>query len=308
MPRNTNGYKVSQLLDDYMKDFELRGGRSARSARCDVKKLASHFGEWNADAVTTRVLKDYQVGRRAQGKANGTINREMAIFRAAYRVGLENEVIRAAPHFPRKLTPGEPRHGYFERDGYEAIRSHLPDWARDIFDYAYHAGGWRKGEIIGLTWDEIDLDAGEVRLARVRSKNGRPRLPVPIVREVRAIIERRVDAMLPGCRLVFHRDGHRVSDGAWYRVWKEARVAAGLPSANLHDTRRSMSRDLIRSGNAKDIAKGVTGHLSDYIFSQYNVTVPEDIRVAYAKLREYRDLRAAERKATNLFPRREEKT
>ena len=48
-----------------------------------------------------------------------------------------------------------------EHPEYLAVRAHLPAPWQDILDLAYYSG-WRKNEILGLTWDEID-EAGGVR-------------------------------------------------------------------------------------------------------------------------------------------------
>ena len=53
---------------------------------------------------------------------------------------------------------------------------------QDILDLAYYSG-WRKNEILGLTWEEIDEAGGVIRLSPARSKTlvGRI-LPPSIVR------------------------------------------------------------------------------------------------------------------------------
>ena len=50
-----------------------------------------------------------------------------------------------------------------------AVRAHLPAPWQDILDLAYYSG-WRKNEILGLTWDEIDEAGGVIRLSPARSK------------------------------------------------------------------------------------------------------------------------------------------
>ena len=52
---------------------------------------------------------------------------------------------------------------------YLAVRAHLPAPWQDILDLAYYSG-WRKNEILGLTWDEIDEAGGVIRLSPARSK------------------------------------------------------------------------------------------------------------------------------------------
>ena len=73
------------------------------------------------------------------------------------------------PGFPDRLRENPPRQGFFEHPEYLAVRAHLPAPWQDILDVAYYSG-WRKQEILGLTWDEIDAAGGVIRLSPARSK------------------------------------------------------------------------------------------------------------------------------------------
>ncbi len=68
------------------------------------------------------------------------------------------------PGFPDRLRDNPPRQGFFEHPEYLAIRAHLPAPWQDILDLAYYSG-WRKNEILGLTWDEIDEAGGVIPLS-----------------------------------------------------------------------------------------------------------------------------------------------
>ena len=50
-----------------------------------------------------------------------------------------------------------------------AVRQYLPAPYQDVLDFAYYSG-WRKREILGLRWDEVDEPGGVVRLSPARSK------------------------------------------------------------------------------------------------------------------------------------------
>ena len=55
----------------------------------------------------------------------------------------------------------------------------------------------------------------------------------------------------------------------------------------FHDLRRSGVRNLIRAGVSRDVARKISGHETDSIFSRYNITSPEDLNDAGRKLNEY---------------------
>ena len=101
-----------------------------------------------------------------------------------------------------------PRQGFFEHPEYLAGRAHLPAPWRDILDVAYYSG-WRKQEILGLTWEEIDEAGGVIRLSPARSKTLVGRM-LPISQPIAEALARRRARRDPDSPLVFHRDGFPV--------------------------------------------------------------------------------------------------
>ena len=84
---------------------------------------------------------------------------------------------------------------------YLAVRAHLPAPWQDILDLAYYSG-WRKHEILGLTWDEIDEAGGVIRLSPARSKTLVGRI-LPIPHPIAEALARRRARRDPDSPLVF---------------------------------------------------------------------------------------------------------
>ena len=96
------------------------------------------------------------------------------------------------PGFPDRLRENPPRQGFFEHPEYLAVRAHLPAPWQDILDLAYYSG-WRKNEILALTWDEIDEAGGVIRLSPARSKTLAGRI-LPISQPIAEALARGVVA------------------------------------------------------------------------------------------------------------------
>ena len=101
--------------------------------------------------------------------ATGTINRETSALHRMCTLAVHWGWLDTVPGFPDRLRENPPRQGFFEHPEYLAVRAHLPAPWQDILDLAYYSG-WRKNEILGLTWDEIDEAGGVIRLSPARSK------------------------------------------------------------------------------------------------------------------------------------------
>ena len=120
--------------------------------------------------------------------------------------------------------------------------------ATDILNLAYYSG-WRKNEILGLTWDEIDEAGGVIRLSPGRSKTLVRRI-LPISQPIAEALARRRARRDPTSPLVFHRDSIPVR--RWRTAWRTACQATGVPTRFLHDCRRTMPRHGTRASAASE--------------------------------------------------------
>ena len=166
------GPTLGDLSDAYLQDYQVRQFRSHSTARGRTAHLAAFFGRAARAAVlTTYHIRQYQLARRTAGAATGTINRETSAL---------HRMCTLAVHW-------------------------LPAPWQDILDVAYYSG-WRKQEILGLTWEEIDEAGGVIRLSPARSKTLVGRM-LPISQPIAEALARRRARRDPDSPLVFHRNG-----------------------------------------------------------------------------------------------------
>ena len=268
------GPTLGDLIDGYLQDYQVRQFRSVSTARGRVAHLAAFFGrDARAAALTTHQIRQYQLARRAAGAATGTINRETSALHRMGTLAVHWGWLDTVPGFPDRLRENPPRQGFFEHPEYLAVRAHLPAPWQDILDLAYYSG-WRKQEILGLTWEEIDMAGGVIRLSPARSKTLVGRI-LPISQPIAEALARRRARRDPDSPLVFHRDGIPVR--RWRTAWRTACQAAGVPTRFLHDCRRTAARNLIRANVPERVAMLLTGHKSRAIFDRYNIIHEQEL-------------------------------
>ena len=268
------GPTLGDLSDAYLQDYQVRQFRSHSTARGRVAHLTAFFGRAaRAAALTTHQIRQYQLARRAAGAATGTINRETSALHRMCTLAVHWGWLDTVPGFPDRLRENPPRQGFFEHPEYRAVRAHLPAPWQDILDLAYYSG-WRKQEILGLTWDEIDRAGGVIRLSPARSKTLVGRI-LPISPPIAEALARRRARRDPDSPLVFHRDGIPVR--RWRTAWRTACQAAGVPTRFLHDCRRTAARNLIRANVPERVAMLLTGHKSRAIFDRYNIINEQEL-------------------------------
>ena len=224
------GPTLGDLIDAYLQDYQVRQFRSVSTARGRTAHLTAFFGRAaRAAALTTHQIRQYQLARRAAGAATGTINRETSALHRMGTLAVHWGWLDTVPGFPDRLRENPPRQGFFEHPEYLAVRAHLPAPWQDILDLAYYSG-WRKNEILGLTWDEIDMAGGVIRLSPARSKTLVGRV-LPISPPIAEALARRRARRDPDSPLVFHRDG--ITIRRWRTAWRTACQAAEVPTRFL---------------------------------------------------------------------------
>lgn len=127
--------------------------------------------------------------------------------------------------------------------------------------------GQRRGEVAGMRWDELDLEAALWTLPGERTKNGRPHtVPLaPAALEVLRGVNRRKGAELvfEGARRTVPSGFGRVADALTTALAAEAK-AAGRSAAPwvIHDIRRTVATGLQRLGVRLEVTEAMLNHVS----------------------------------------------
>ena len=276
---------VTDLLDSFALDLGRRGAKALKSHLSHVKPLRQFFATDRAVDVTTKRLEAFIAHEETRPgkkkKSPASINRELAALRGAFNLARRQGQISRIPYFPM-LREDNARQGFFEKDEFEKVAAALPVAVADVARFAY-LSGWRKGEILPLTWENVDRAAGEVRIAT--SKNGHGRM-LPLTGALKDLIERRwqareyltrekVTAISPH---VFHEAGVPVGD--FRKAWASACETAKVPGRLFHDLRRTAVRNMIRAGVPQTVAMSISGHRTVSMFNRYNITSNDDKREA----------------------------
>ncbi|WP_064630503.1 tyrosine-type recombinase/integrase [Mycobacteroides immunogenum] len=149
--------------------------------------------------------------------------------------------------------------------------------------------GARQGELLGLTWDRVDLDAGVLDFAWqlqqlygtlpagfeyrpchkalmwTRPKSHAGKRAVPITDALRELLRtRHAGASGPNPHnLVWHHpDGRPVSPREDFQAWKQLLARAGMESVPLHSARHTAASMLQGAGVAEETRMRIMGHSS----------------------------------------------
>lgn len=268
------------LFDDY----RANDRRSLDMAEQRVRKhLRPFFGHKRAHDITSIDIQAFIAHRKEQRASNGEIGRELAALKRMFNIALHAETITKKPYIPT-LAESNVRQGFFERREFEAVLVKLPAYLKPPMMFAYQVG-WRvRSEVFPLRWEQVDLDAGTVRLNPGTTKSGEGRM-IYLPATLREVLEeqwRDHIAYAPSCPYVFHRAEKQIKYP--YVAWRKACQEAGLQGKIPHDFRRTAVRNMVRAGIPERVAMQISGHKTRAIFDRYHIVSDGDLQEAAQKL------------------------
>jgi integrase len=128
--------------------------------------------------------------------------------------------------------------------------------------------GMRQGEIMGLTWDDIELQQEQGRITLRETKNGEIRV-VPLFNEALAIIQAHAKGRAKAGGLLFPSKTKPGVPIDLRTPWETAVEAAGIEDLRFHDLRHCAASYLAMDGaSAAEIAE-VLGHKTLHMVKRY---------------------------------------
>ncbi len=148
-------------------------------------------------------------------------------------------------------------------------------WA--LVSVALRTGG-RRSELIGLTWDRIDLEGDNPRVHFTRTKGHKDRYVPLSSGTVKALRRLKIQTLRDGGPFV----GLSENLG---RRWKRILRVAEVSGLSFHDLRRTCATRLVRAGVGITTVQGLLGHSSIVTTQAYYVwTNDADLRAGIEKL------------------------
>jgi len=281
--------KFDELAEDFLRDYRVNQKKSLSRAERSVRRLKDHFSGWRIPSITTPAIEAYIEDRIKSGAANATINRELSALKRMLNLGARQTPpkVDRVPYIPM-LKENNVRKGFFEHGDFLALRDNLPDYLTGFATFAYKTG-WRVSEIAGLTWKQVDLQQGIVRLEVGESKNNEGRT-VYLDAELKDIFKSQKVKRGEGAKVSLYvfpgTDGiSKIRD--FRGVWKAACKDAVIGKRLFHDLRRTAVRNMVRAGVPERVAMMISGHKTRSVFDRYNIVSEKDLMNATQTLETY---------------------
>ena len=252
-------------------------------------------------------------GRSGAGVSHRTVVLTLGTLRMVFAYAVAEGLIPASPvetvKPPRKRPQDERRITVWSTD--ELARfigtADTDDWAAA---WRLTASGLRRSEVLGMTWDDLDPEAGAVtvRQGRVgfgskseavdapKSKASARTVPVEAMHPGTLALLRSLSAAQAAARLkaggawsesgfiVVDALGHPVRPEMYSDRFREVCREAGVPVIRLHDVRHSVATLLHSAGTAPAHAAALLGHGLPVHMATYVTATQDGVDLAGAAL------------------------
>lgn len=241
-------------------------------------------------AITQRDLQSHFAKRR-NGRSNASVNREIDVARAVWRCAERAKyAVGEMPDWKAlylRVPATPPAELTIEQE--DKVFAAIPEDARDVVRFAL-ISGWRRAEVIGLRWSDVDLAQAEARTkikggdVVVRPLNGalvalianQPKAGPFVFTYVCRKARRGVDKK-PG-----RRKGERYpyTATALRTRWDEARAVAKLEGFRFHDLRHTAATRILRATQNLATTAKVLSHRNLKTTLRYAHVLDDDVRRA----------------------------
>lgn len=246
--------------------------------------LAPVFGFMLAANVSTDLVNRYIDVRQQEGASNASINRELAVLKRAFYLGMEctPPKVQNVPHF-EMLKENNTRKGFLDADDYESLSRECGKfglWMRTSFELGY-TYGWRHAEVLGLRVNQVSITDQVIRLNPGETKNDEAR-EVNLTATLLELLKQCIQGKRDDDPVLTRDNGRPVRD--FRGAWESATTKAGKPGLLFHDMRRTAIRNMVRAGISEKVAMQISGHKTRSIFERYNITDQRDVKEAVSRI------------------------
>ena len=218
--------------------------------------LLQFFGNRKLTEITVLLIEEYKQLRLKTVKAP-SINREISVLKHSFSQAIKWGLTEVNPTKGISMLRETPRTRYLSFQEEETLLKEAPSWLGEIILFALHSG-MRMGEILNLTWSDIDLTQKTILVRQ--SKNNTPR-SIPMNKVIVSLISSR----------------EKGNEGKLFPINKSTLSKAfhllcqelGIKDFRFHDLRHSFSTRLSQSGCNVFQIMALMGHRSVSMTSRY---------------------------------------
>jgi len=284
----------SELTAWYLKLESVKSLASYSILQVYLRKFNSEFGQMIVSKIKPAELENLRERRKKEGCADATIDHEIGTARTMVFKAFDNDIvggdtIRTFKKMKKLVKRnGNARDKILSQDEFKNLLSNAPLHIQRIMMTAYYTG-MRKGEILNLTWDKIDLKNQLICLESSDTKDKEAR-KIPICDDLNVVLLSIPRAIHDNHIFLFK--GKPVKDirTALRNACDKANIPYGRFQKDgfiFHDYRHTANTNMRKAGVPESVIMAITGHSTREMFDRYNTIDAGDIKQAMEQVQTF---------------------
>lgn len=263
---------------------EFKELKSWRSVESYLKQLKDFFGNRTLSQITPALIDEFRQKRKAEKDKPATIVRKLNILKRMLNLAKKRWMwVRDVPPIEMERRADVKRLRYLSYVEYHKLLQHCEEWLRKIVTVAAWTG-LRKGNILGLRREQVNMFARTITLAGSETKNEEP-LIIPIATPAYEALKEAMKVTHLNTALVFcHPDGKPYTTMRVQRAFKKALKAAEIKDFRFHDLRHCFASWNRQAGVDLDTLADLMGHKDTRMTRRYAHIGPKHLTSAISQL------------------------
>jgi integrase len=258
-----------------------------RQGNMEADRILSRFEEFAnkpLTAINAWTVEKWRAKRIKAGVQPSTCNRNLAMLKSALNRACKWGMLDADPLTSVKQAKVDnARVRYLSKDENKRLRAALAARDAGVHAFADHISpavllslntGLRHGELVALTWDDINLPGKLLTVRAATAKSGKTR-HIPLNPEALAVLEQWQRQHPDGLLFPFH---------SFKTAWGKLLEAAGIQDFRWHDLRHTFASNLVMAGVDLNTVRELLGHADLKMTLRYAHLAPEHKAAAVALL------------------------
>ena len=245
------------------------------------------FGDTIVRNMKPSDLENYQAKRKAEGYSDSYIDQEIGAARAVIYKAFDDDLVsgdtvRVFKKVKKLLkSDSNARKRVLSGEDFKNLMAALPPHTRAIVATGYYTG-MRKGEVLKLTWNKVDLRDRVIKLDAADTKDREART-IPICDALHNILKEVPIAIHDNHLFLFKGKPIRDIRTSLTRACRDAGIPYGRGVKDgfvFHDCRHSFNTNLRKAGVPESVIMKITGHSTREMFLRYDTVDATDTRKA----------------------------
>jgi len=269
--------RLAEFFDKYL-EFSL--ATKAKNSFLLDKHSSSLFlrfaGNVQLTLIQTKLVEDFKVSRLYEVKPS-SVNLELRHLKSMFQSAVEWGYLDKNPcskvRQVKIKNSNLPK--YFTKQQVREILAVIPEGKfKNLIRFYLHTG-CRRGEALGLNWDDIDLNSRRITIRE--SKSGESRI-IPINSELYATLVN----VIPNGNVVFDFSGGHVTHK--FKRYLKVVDTKEVGRLTIHSLRHTFASHLVMAGVDLYTVAKLLGHSSVAVTEMYVHLAPDHLKVSVEKL------------------------